>query len=261
MDFTGKSAVVTGGAGGIGSATARLLASRGAAVLLVDRDPAGLKEAAEAITTAGGVVHTTEADVSDEQSVQDYVARARELFDDRIDVHFNNAGIEGPVADLVEYPTAEFDRVIAINLRGVFLGLKHVLPVMIAQGSGAVVNTGSIASARGLPGAISYNAAKSAVLGMTRAAAAELGDSGVRVNAVLPGMIETRMLRNLGTLIAGDVDTGLAVVAKSSPMGRNGLPQDVAEVVAFLASDAASYVTGTGVPVDGGGLAVMANGR
>ncbi|GAA1105360.1 SDR family NAD(P)-dependent oxidoreductase [Pseudonocardia alni] len=261
MDFTDRTAVITGGAGGIGRATATLLASRGAEVLLVDRDEAGLTDAAEAIAAAGGTAHTTTADVSDEQSVRDYVDRARELFDGRIDVLFNNAGIEGPVADLVDYPTADFDAVIAVNLRGVFLGLKHVLPVMIAQGSGSVVNTGSVASVRGLAGAISYNAAKSAVLGMTRAAAAELGSVGVRVNAVLPGMIDTRMLRNLVTLIAGDVEAGLATVAQTAPLGRNGRPTDVAETVAFLASDASSYVTGAAFPVDGGGLAVMTNGR
>ncbi|MER6936153.1 SDR family NAD(P)-dependent oxidoreductase [Nocardioides sp. NPDC127514] len=261
MELTDKRAIITGGAAGIGRATATLMASRGAAVLLVDRDEAGLKETAEAIASAGGTVHTTNADVSDEQAVQEYVGYAKELFDGRIDVLFNNAGIEGPVADLVDYPVEDFDKVIAVNLRGVFLGLKHVLPVMIAQGSGSVINTGSVASARGLAGAISYNAAKAAVLGMTRAATAELGSAGVRVNAVLPGMIETRMLRNLVTLIAGDVETGLEVVAQSAPLGRNGRPEDVAEMVAFLASDASSYVTGAGFPVDGGGLAVMANGR
>ncbi|MGD6741899.1 SDR family NAD(P)-dependent oxidoreductase [Streptomyces sp. BH106] len=261
MDFTNKYAIVTGGAGGIGRATAALLASRGAGVLLVDRDATALEEAAAAIASGGGTVHTAKADVSDEQSVRDYVSRAKELFDGRIDILFNNAGIEGPVADLVDYPAEDFDKVIAVNLRGVFLGLKHVLPVMIAQGSGSVINTGSVASVRGLSGAISYNAAKSAVLGMTRAAAAELGSAGVRVNAVLPGMIDTRMLRNLVTHMSGDVETGLDVVARSAPLGRNGRPEDVAETVAFLASDASSYVTGAGFPVDGGGLAVMANGR
>ena len=258
MRFEGKSAIVTGGAGGIGKATAQLLASEGAQVLLVDRDSDALAKAAAEVS---GEVHTLEADVTDDRSVRGYVERAMALFG-TVDILFNNAGIEGPVADVTDYPVADFDKVIAVNVRGVFLGLHHALPVMVRQGFGAIVNTGSVASARGLPGSIAYNAAKHAVLGMTRAAASELGGTGVRVNAVLPGMIDTRMLRTLVTTMAeGDTDAGLAAAAAASPMNRTGSPLEVAAVVAFLASEDASFVNGAGYPVDGGALAVMPNGR
>ncbi|MFI6309846.1 SDR family NAD(P)-dependent oxidoreductase [Nocardia fusca] len=258
MRFEGKGAIVTGGAGGIGKATAQLLASEGARVLLVDRDRDALAKAAAEVS---GEVHAFDADVTDDRSVRDYVERALALFG-TVDILFNNAGIEGPVADVTEYPVADFDKVIAVNVRGVFLGLHHALPVMVRQGSGAIVNTGSVASARGLPGSIAYNAAKHAVLGMTRAAAAELGGTGVRVNAVLPGMIDTRMLRTLVTTMAdGDTDAGLTAAAAAAPMNRTGSPLEVAAVVAFLASQDASFVNGAGYPVDGGALAVMPNGR
>ena len=257
MRFEGKSAIITGGAGGIGSATAALLASEGARVLLVDRDQDALDKAA--ITVAGDV-HTFRADVTDPDSVRGYVEHAVDLFG-KIDILFSNAGIEGPVAYVSDYSVEDFDKVIAVNIRGVFLGLHEVLPVMIKQGFGSIINTGSVASSRGLPGSIAYNAAKHAVLGMTRAATAELGGSGVRVNAVLPGMIDTRMLRALVTTMAdGDTAAGLTAAAASSPMSRTGSPAEVAEVVAFLASDAASFVNGAAYPVDGGALAVLPNG-
>jgi len=261
-DFTGRTAVITGGAGGIGGATAIVLGKRGARVLLVDRDAGALETAARRIGEAigdPGRVHVFAADVTDEEQVKAYVSYAeREL--GGINAFYNNAGIEGAVATITEYPTEVFDQVMAVNVRGVFLGLKHVLPGMIARGSGSIVNTGSIAAAVGLSGSAAYGAAKHAVIGLTKMAVADLKDSGVRVNAVLPGMIDTRMLRALATEIFGDEEVGMQGLGASVPIGRVGSPFEVAEVVAFLLSDAASYVTGAGYNVEGGTLATLYNG-
>ena len=197
MDFTGRVALITGAAGGIGGAAAERFAALGADVHLVDVDEDGLARRAESVAATGRRATTSTADVTKSADVRGYVdAALREH--GRIDAFFNNAGIEGPVATLAEYPEEEFERVVGVNLFGVFLGLRHVLPVMLEQGSGAIVNTGSLASERGLPSSGAYIATKHAVLGLTRTAASEVAGRGVRVNAVLPGMIDTRMLRDLG---------------------------------------------------------------
>lgn len=258
MDMIGKTAVITGAAGGIGRAVAVRFAETGASVHLVDRDRSGLHATLAAVTELGAVGTATVADVTDAEQVAGYVAEALKAHG-RIDAFFNNAGIEGPVAPLAEYPVDGFDAVMAVNVRGVFLGLRHVLPVMLEQGSGAVVNTGSLASERGLPGSGAYNTSKHAVLGLTRTAAAEVGPSGVRVNSVLPGMIDTRMLRSLALELSGDVEEGLSFLGKAAPQGRVGRAEEVAAVVVFLCSDEASFVNGVGWPVDGGALATMSN--
>jgi 3alpha(or 20beta)-hydroxysteroid dehydrogenase len=255
----GRAAVVTGAGRGIGRATSLALARAGARVLLVDRDLPALEESAQAIVSDGGEARVCIADVRSSDDVQAYVREAVSSFGS-LDVLFNNAGIEGPVAQLAEYPEDAFDEVLAVNLRGVFLGLRHTLPVMLRQGSGSIVNTGSIASERGLPGTAAYNAAKHGVLGLTRTAAAETGGSGVRVNAVLPGIVDTRLLRSLlAEMTSDDVETAIASVATIAPVGRAARPEEIAEVVVFLASDAASFVNGVGWPVDGGVLAVASN--
>ncbi|MGH2851622.1 MAG: SDR family NAD(P)-dependent oxidoreductase, partial [Solirubrobacteraceae bacterium] len=195
------------------------------------------------------------ADVTDSDAVRGYVAAALGAFG-TIDVLFNNAAIIGPIGALAEYDEDAFDRIIAINVRGVFLGLRHVLPIMLAQRSGSIINTGSLTSERGLPGTPAYNAAKHAVLGLTRSAAAEVGHAGVRVNAVLPGMIDTPMLRSV-TAGFPDPDGALRAAEGVSPQGRLGSAEEVAEVVTFLASNAASLVNGAAWAVDGGILGTL----
>jgi NAD(P)-dependent dehydrogenase (short-subunit alcohol dehydrogenase family) len=176
----------------------------------------------------------------------------------RIDAFFNNAGIEGKLGPTHEYDEAEFDKIMAVNLKGVFLGLRHVLPVMLRQGSGSVVNTGSIASERGLAGACAYNASKHAVIGLTRTAASEVGTHGVRVNAVMPGVIDTPLLEAmLRMMFAGDVAAGKRALGKVATMDRIGAPPEVGEVVTFLLSDAASFVNGAAWAVDGGALSTI----
>ena len=256
MRLEGKAAVVTGGTRGIGLATAAAFMREGARVLLVGRDAEAVEEAVRSLGSSTEIVAHV-ADVSRSEDVEAYVAEALRRFGS-IDILFNNAGIQGAAAPLAEYPIDEFDRVIAINLRGVFLGLRHVLPVMLAKGSGSIINTGSIASEIGLPAASAYIAAKHAVLGLTRAAAADLAASGIRVNAVLPGMVDTQLLRSLlHELTSGDVEGGMQFVASMAPQRRVATAEEIAEVVVFLASDAASFVNGVGWPVDGGALAVL----
>ncbi len=260
MSTTGRVAVITGGGGLIGRAASLALARDGASIMLVDIDANRLEESRRAVAALGGRVEIMQADCSKSADVRGYVTAARERFG-RIDAFFNNAGVEGKLGTIAEYDEAEWDRVIGINLTGVFLGLRHVLPVMIAQGAGAIVNTGSIASERGLPMTPAYNAAKHGVLGLTRTAAAEAGRQGVRINAVLPGMVDTPLLRSImSTIFKGDIETGLKSAGAAAPLGRCADPSEIGEVVAFLLSDRASFVNGAGWSVDGGAMAVLNNG-
>lgn len=262
VDLTGRHIVITGAGGGIGRAAALAAARAGAASLtLVDRDAASADATAALLDGTGAQALVLRADVTSETEAAGYAAAAVERFG-RIDGFFNNAGIEGAVGPIAELDPADFDRVIAVNLRGVFLGLRYVLPIMISQGSGAVVCTGSLASERGLPFTAAYNASKHAVLGLVRTAAAEVGAAGVRVNCVEPGMIRTRMLASLTERLQPgvDVEEGMEAAGRGvSPIPRAGSPEEVADVVAFLLSEDARYVTGAALPVDGGALAVMGN--
>ena len=253
----GRVAVITGGAGMIGHAAAVSLARAGADVMLVDINAAGLAARRAEIEALGVRVETQVADVSKSDDVAAYVAGALRKFG-RIDAFFNNAGIEGKLGPTHEYDEAEYDRIIAVNQKGVFLGLRHVLPVMLQQGHGAVVNTGSIASERGLAGACAYNASKHAVIGLTRTAASEVGGRGVRVNAVMPGVIDTPLLESmLHMMFAGDVAAGKRMLGKVATQDRIGLPAEIGTVVAFLLSDAASFVNGAAWAVDGGALSTI----
>ncbi len=258
--MTAQVAVITGAGGGIGRAVACELARAGMALVLVDRDESAAHAAAD-VGRAAGATDTlvVGGDVSESADVRSYVAAALAAHG-RIDVLFNNAGIGGHVSDIVDYPEHEFDRVIAVNLRSVFLGLKYVLPVMLSQRGGSIVNTSSLAGNIGLPRTVAYNASKHGVIGLTKTAAAEVGTSGVRVNAICPGVIDTPLLSGFAKLFnPEDPDAAEADFARRQPMGRLGRPSEIASVVAFLASDAASYVNGVAWLVDGGALGTMSN--
>jgi NAD(P)-dependent dehydrogenase (short-subunit alcohol dehydrogenase family) len=244
-----KIALITGGAAGIGLETARLFLAEGASVVLVDLKDEDLATAASDLQ---GDVLTVAADVS---SVDDAARYVRETLDrfGRIDVFFNNAGIEGKVAPLVDQKIEDFDRVIAVNVRGAFLGLQHVLPVMISQKSGSIINMSSIAGLKGSPNLAPYITSKHAVVGLTRAAAIEVAAHGVRVNSVHPSPVNTRMMRSLEDgFNPGQGDAVKGQLTASIPLGRYGESADIAALVLFLASDEASFITGAQYPVDGG---------
>jgi NAD(P)-dependent dehydrogenase (short-subunit alcohol dehydrogenase family) len=252
MDFTGKVALITGGGGGIGRATALAFALRGAKVMVVDHDAAAGQASADIVIQRGGNARFTQADVTRSAAVADYVKATLDAYG-RIDCFFNNAGIEGTVAPTQDYDEAVFDRVIAVNLKGVFLGMKHVLPVMLAQGSGAIVNTASVAGLFGGPGMAPYVASKHGVIGLTKVASSDVAALGVRVNAVCPGPVETRMMRSLeAQRNPNDPEAAHRAYSASTPSGRYTLPEEVANVVLYLSSDLSGNVTGTQIVIDGG---------
>lgn len=246
-----KIALITGGAAGIGLETARLFLEEGAKVALVDLKEDDLQKAA-ADLGKGEDVLTIAADVSSPEDTARYVSAVVERFG-RIDAFFNNAGIEGKVAPLVDQDIADFDRVMAVNVRGAFLGLQHVLPVMMRQKSGSIINMSSIAGLKGSPNVAPYITSKHAVVGLTRAAAIEAAGANVRVNSVHPSPINTRMMRSLEEGFspghAAEVQTQLE---STIPLARYGESLDVANLVLFLASDDAAFITGAQYPVDGG---------
>jgi 3alpha(or 20beta)-hydroxysteroid dehydrogenase len=244
--FAGKVAVVTGAAGGFGRAVATTLAAGGAGLVLVDRAAEALAETAAAVGGAAVV-----ADVSQEGDVDGYVQAAMRRHG-RIDLFFNNAGIEGRMAPMTELSVEDFDRVLAVNARGVFLGLRAVLRVMKPQGSGAIVNTASMAGIRGAATFAPYVASKHAVVGLTRCAALEGAPFGIRVNGVAPGHIDTRMARDLTAQIdPADPEGAYQRIAATVPLGRYGTAQEVANLVAWLLSDEASYLSGATHLIDG----------
>jgi NAD(P)-dependent dehydrogenase (short-subunit alcohol dehydrogenase family) len=247
----GKVALITGAAGEIGAAAARLMLARGARVAAVDRDAVALGRLRDGIKDKTTLL-SIEGDVTDEGSVRNYVAQTRAAFG-RIDVFFNNAGIEGPVRPITEYALADFQRVLNVNVAGVFLGMKHVIPVMAAKGSGVIINTSSTAGLSGTRGVCAYNASKHAVIGLTRSAAVEWAAKGLRILAISPGPIASRMMLSLEDgLMPGQASEMHKALASRIPAGRYGTPEEVAALVAFLGSDDARYILGGVLAIDGG---------
>lgn len=247
----GKVAVVTGGAGGIGKKTAELFLKEGAKVLLVDLFSEALSKTKNELAPYGEVITAT-ADVSKEEDTIQYVKAAVDHFG-RIDIFFNNAGIEGKVAPLVEQTVEDFEKVMNVNVRGVFLGLKHVLPLMMKQGSGSIINTSSVAGLAGWPGITPYVASKHAVVGLTKNAALEAASANVRVNSIHPSPVNTRMMRTIEAGVGKDsLDDAKTSISQDIPLGRYGEVSDIANLVLFLASDESTFITGCQYRVDGG---------
>jgi NAD(P)-dependent dehydrogenase (short-subunit alcohol dehydrogenase family) len=247
----GKVAVVTGAAGHIGTATMRLLAERGARIVAVDRKADELQAAIKDLPVAAEALAIT-ADVTQEDEVADYVRATVDKFG-TIDAFYNNAGIEGDIKPIPEYSLESFRRVLDVNVVGVFLGMKHVLPVMLKQNKGSIINTASIAGLMGSPMIAVYSASKHAVIGLTKSAAWECTGTGVRVNCVCPGLIDSRMLSTIMQgRNPGNAPPPNERIVDRIPARRLGQASEVASIVAFLASDEASYVSGSAYTVDGG---------
>lgn len=250
--FVGKTVIVTGAAGGIGQATVALLAREGARIVAVDLKQSPLDEALALATSAGAEAIAVEADVTVPDDVQRYVDEAIARFGG-IDALFNNAGIEGVVAPIDQYPIDEFTRVLAVNVTGVFLGIKHVVPALRTRGGGAIVNTSSVAGLTGNALIPAYVASKHAVIGLTRSAAQTYGGDNIRTNAICPSPIETRMMRSIETGVSAEHPEAIKQqMAASIPLGRYGTPAEVAALVAFLCSDDARFISGGVYAIDGG---------
>ncbi len=245
--FAGKVALVTGGSSGIGRASSLAFAREGAQVIVSDVVADAGQETVELITNAGGTASFVAANVSQASEVEALIATCVETYG-RLDCAHNNAGIEGPGAPTVDYDEDSWDRVIAINLTGVWLCMKYQIPEMLKHGGGAIVNTSSAAGLLGFRGGSAYVASKHGVVGLTKTAALEYAKAGVRVNAVCPGAIDTPMMGR----ITGHKPHRAERMASSEPVGRMGSPEEIAEAVVWLCSDAASFVTGHAMSVDGG---------
>lgn len=245
--FENRVALVTGAASGMGLATAKAFAEAGAAIVLADFREEVVKAEAQRLIAAGHKAIAVRCDVSDETQVAAMVDRTVAEFG-RLDAAFNNAGVMARIAPTAESTYEEWERVIGINLRGVWSCMKYELRQMERQGSGAIVNNASVGALTGNPGIGSYIASKHGVIGLTRTAALEYVKNGIRVNAVNPGLIDTQIARDV---VSGD-EQAYSEIAKSVPIGRAGRPEEIASAVLWLCSSEASYVVGQALTVDGG---------
>jgi NAD(P)-dependent dehydrogenase (short-subunit alcohol dehydrogenase family) len=257
--LNGKIAIVTGAGAGIGAAAAARFAAEGASVVCADIDVQRAAETAAGIGDAGGTAVSVGVNVSDSAHVQALVDRTLSEYG-RIDVLYANAGVGG-VGTAIDTDEAEWQRVIGVNLTGVWLCCKYVLPHMVAAGAGSVVTQASIGGLRGVPAVAAYAAAKAGVIGLTRQMALDYGPSGVRVNAIAPGTVPTQLVQGIwasgaGLVAADTLDEQVARAAALYPLRRVGTPDDIANVALFLASDEAAWVTGSIYVVDGGKTAV-----
>jgi len=248
ISFENKVALVTGAGSGLGFATAKAFAESGAAVVLADRNEKSARTAADKLVAQGHKALAVVCDVSDDGQVEAMVAQGVGTFG-RLDAAYNNAGVQNVLAETADTTREDYDRVMAINLRGVWSCMKFELQQMRKQGSGTIVNCSSLGGLVGGPERGIYHAAKHGVLGFTKSAALEYAARGIRINAVCPGLIQTPMSDQM--IASGQADA-LKVMEQSIPMGRVGRPEEIASAVLWLCSDAASYVTGQSISVDGG---------
>ncbi|WP_213573822.1 SDR family oxidoreductase [Stutzerimonas kunmingensis] len=251
MTFSGQVALVTGAAAGIGRATAQAFAEQGLKVVLADIDEAGIRDGAESIRAAGGQAIAVRCDVTRDAEVKALIEQTLAQYG-RLDYAFNNAGIEIEQGRLAEGSEVEFDAIMGVNVKGVWLCMKHQLPVMLAQGGGAIVNTASVAGLGAAPKMSIYAASKHAVIGLTKSAAIEYAKKQIRVNAVCPAVIDTDMFRR-----AYEADPRKAEFAAAMhPVGRIGKVEEIAAAVLYLCSDSAAFTTGHALAVDGGATAI-----
>jgi len=243
----GKVAIITGASSGIGKATAILFAQEGAKVVVADISDELGEETVKLINESGGKAIFVHTDVSKAEDVKNLIKTAVYTYG-RLDIIFNNAGIEGIIVDTANYPENLFDKVLAVNLKGVWLGIKYAVPELLKNGGGSIINTASVAGLVGFAGLSAYNATKGGIIQLTKTAALEYAKQNIRVNCIAPGVIETPMVDRF---LKGQPEARAAFV-QLEPVGRFGKPEEIAKAALFLASDDSSFVTGTVLVVDGG---------